>query len=139
MLIIGLDYDGTCVTHSYPEVGQEIGAPYWIKKFIEHGAKIVLNTMRDGVQLDQAVDWCHKHGIKLYGVNKNPDQTSWTTSPKIYAHLYIDDAAYGCPLVHPDPGFGRPYVDWDVVGPDILRRYLYIDEIEEKIKEDKAK
>src|SRR5690242_12547436 len=121
MMVIAVDFDGTCVTHSYPEVGLEIGAPYWIKKWQEAGAKIVLWTMRDGVQLDQAVEWCHTHGIKLYGVNRNPTQDDWTSSPKAYAHLYVDDAAYGIPLVYPNPGFGRPYVDWEIVGLGVLK------------------
>ena len=41
---------------------------------------------------------------------------SWTTSPKAYCELYIDDAGLGIPLIYP---FGksqknqhRPYVDW---------------------------
>ena len=38
----------------------------------------------------------------------------WTTSPKAFAHVYIDDAAYGCPLLHP-PGFHRPCVNWAAI------------------------
>ena len=37
-------------------------------------------------------------GIEFFGVNCNPAQASWTTSPKIYSHVYVDDAAAGCPL-----------------------------------------
>ena len=46
-----------------------------------------------------AVNWFKKNDIPLYGINENPDQSSWTTSPKPYCHIYIDDAALGCPLI----------------------------------------
>lgn len=38
-----------------------------------------------------------------------------TSSPKVHADLYIDDAALGCPLIY-NPDFSdRPYVDWEKV------------------------
>ena len=59
-----------------------------------------------------AKDWFAFNNIYLYGANENPTQKSWTDSPKVYAHLYIDDAAMGCFLSY-DPNFhSRPYVDW---------------------------
>ncbi len=111
--ILGLDFDGTCVTHDYPKVGRDIGASVVLKKFIKNGWKICLNTMRSGDTLQEAVDWFEDTGIELYGINKNPDQHTWTKSTKVYAHLYIDDAALGCPLI--TPVLGRPYVDWKTV------------------------
>ena len=34
--------------------------------------------------------------------------------PKIYANIYIDDAALGTPLKYDEDGtISRPYVDWD--------------------------
>ena len=69
--------------------------------------------MRSGEKLQEAVDYINSQGVDLYGVNKNPTQTNWTDSPKAYGHLYIDDAALGCPLVV--PSVGRPFVDWSGV------------------------
>ena len=117
-IVIAVDFDGTCVTHEYPNIGRDIGAVQTLKKLIDNGCKIVLNTMRSGVELDEAVNWFKQNGIELFGVNNNPEQISWTTSPKVYAQIYIDDAAIGCPLI-----FGlhsRPYVDW--VG---VERFLF--------------
>ena len=65
--------------------------------------------MRSGEELGEAVEWCEGHGIELYGVNTNPLQDQWTSSPKAYGQLYIDDAALGVPLLYDEP---RPYVDW---------------------------
>jgi hypothetical protein len=47
-------------------------------------------------------------------VGENPTQKEWTSSPKCYAHIYIDDAALGCPLVKGENG-ERDYVDWTAV------------------------
>jgi len=61
--------------------------------------------------LEDAVEWFNKNDIPLFGINDNPIQREWSRSPKIYANIYIDDAALGCPLrYHPDGQ--RPWVDW---------------------------
>lgn len=125
-MLIAIDFDGTIVDHLYPDVGDPVpGAIEWIKKFQEVGAKIILYTMRsdggsDGDVLSDAVKFCEDNEIELYGVNKNPTQSSWTKSPKVYAHVYIDDAAFGCPLKDSLRSGGRPYVDWDEVGPKVM-------------------
>jgi len=48
--------------------------------------------------------------IPLGAIQQNPEQHSWTTSPKAYCHNYIDDMALGCPLL--TENHSRPYVDW---------------------------
>jgi hypothetical protein len=62
--------------------------------------------------LTDAVNMIEEAGIKLYGVNNNKSQKSWSESPKVYGHLYIDDAALGCPLIYDISVHHRPYVDW---------------------------
>ena len=116
-MIIAVDFDGTCVTHEFPYVGKEIGAAEVLKELTDKGHKIILFTMRshqlDGAKeteefgygktepeklpsdgLQDAIDWFKKHDIPLFGVNENPTQKDWTSSPKPYAHIYIDDAAF---------------------------------------------
>ena len=121
-MIIAIDFDGTCVTHEYPRVGRDIGAAPVLRRIIRSGAKLILWTMRgrspDGETdyLQDAIDWFHRNEIPLWAVNSNPEQHSWTTSPKAYADLYIDDAALGCPLIRPAPNsLERAYVDWKAV------------------------
>ena len=48
--------------------------------------------------LQDAIDWFKENGIPLWGINENPNQKEWTSSPKIYANIYIDDTALGIPL-----------------------------------------
>ena len=116
-MIIAVDFDGTCVTHEYPEIGESIGAEKVLRALVENGHQLVLCTMRghkthEGRDLlQEAVDWFEKNGIELYGVNETPFQHTWTDSPKPYAHLYIDDAALGCPKMKSDIS-DRPYVNW---------------------------
>ena len=107
---IAVDFDGTCVKHAYPDVGEDMGAAPVLKMLADSGHELILWTVRSGDRLQDAVDWFARHDIELYGVNINPDQHRWTSSPKVYAELYIDDAALGIPLVI--PAKGRPYVDW---------------------------
>ena len=115
-MIIAVDFDGTIVEHAYPQIGADIPeAIEWLVKLQEAGARLILWTMRDGARLAEAVDYCRERGVEWWGINSNPTQGSWSGSPKQYAHLYIDDAGVGCPLVRPERR--RAYVDWSVVGP----------------------
>ena len=115
-MIIAVDFDGTCVTHEYPDVGKNIGAEIVLKALTDEGHGLILYTMRDhpadsGVQdpLQEAIDWFSQNDIPLFGVNENPTQKSWTTSPKPYANLYIDDAALGMLTIKLSK---RSFVDW---------------------------
>ena len=110
-MVIAIDFDGTCVTHEYPYMGSDIGAVPVLKELTDAGYHLVLNTMRSGKTEKEAVKWFKDNDIPLYGVNKNPDQKSWSASPKVYADLYIDDSALGVPLTS-SPTSTRPYVDW---------------------------
>lgn len=114
-MYIAVDFDGTCVTHEYPKVGKDIGAVPVLKKLVDSGHHIILNTMRSGKELVDAVQWFADNDIPLYGANENPTQKEWTLSPKVYAHLYIDDAALGCPLIKKFAVSSRPFVDWTAV------------------------
>ena len=114
-MYIAIDFDGTCVTHDYPRIGKDINAIDVLKKLVVNGHKLILNTMRSGKELDEAVNWFKENNIELFGINGNPTQKRWTDSPKVYAHMYIDDAALGCPLKLDLSLSNRPFVDWEVV------------------------
>jgi len=134
-LIIAVDFDGTIVKHEYPEIGESVPYAFEVlKELVNRGHKLILFTMRSNKPyiekikmidlvtnkemfkiverntLQEAIDFCSKNGIHFYGINSNPTQKLWTKSPKAYAHIYIDDAALGCPLIYDK--HSRPYVDW---------------------------
>ena len=134
-MYICIDFDGTCVAHEFPKVGRDIGAVPVLKELVEKGHKLILFTMRSdrteskdtgsseiqdvtGNFLSDAIDWFNRNNIPLYGIQTNPTQSKWTKSPKAYAHLYIDDAALGCPLKSGRP----PYVDWVKVRKLLLKQ-----------------
>lgn len=124
MLKIAIDFDGTIVEHEYPDVGTPIPmALDYMHEFEKLGASLILWTMRDGKELDDAVEYCNYNGIFFKGVNAGIGDRSWTTSPKAHANIYIDDAAFGCPLNFSKVAHGkRPYVDWSIVGPEVVKR-----------------
>ena len=129
--IIAVDFDGTCVTHEFPKIGKEVpSAVRVLKRLVDSNCKIILYTMRadrhkenptktegifdvTGNFLSDAVKWFIDRKIPLYGINENPTQKEWTTSPKVFANYYIDDMALGVPLIYPNGE--RPFVDWDKI------------------------
>lgn len=93
-MIIAVDFDGTIVKHKYPEIGKEL--PYAIetlKLFQEKGHKLILWTYRSGKELEKAIEFCEKRGLKFHAVNNNFEGEEFdnTYSRKILADIYIDD------------------------------------------------
>ena len=72
--------------------------------------KVVTTDKYNKSLLEEAEDWFKANGIELFDSNINKTQRTWTYSPKVYANLYIDDAALGIPLIEEEGS--RPYVDW---------------------------
>lgn len=113
--IIAIDFDGTCVEHEYPSVGLDVdGAVETLQSLTKAGHRLILFTMRSGERLEAAVKWFKSRKIELWGVNENPEQSEWTSSPKVHADIYIDDSALGCPIMFID-GVRRPVVNWSKV------------------------
>lgn len=114
---IVIDFDGTCVTHEYPAIGRDIGATPVLCELVDAGHRLILFTMRSDNPkrgawlLRDAVKWFEEREIPLYGIQSNPSQQQWTSSPKVFGDIYIDDSALGCPLVYPEDG-KAPFVDW---------------------------
>ena len=127
----------TASTVRSKNIGKDIGAGHILRNLVDNGHNLILFTMRSdddngpseefpdehgGNYLSDAINWFKINNIRLYGIQKNPTQT-WTSSPKAYGQLYIDDAALGVPLKH-DSLSERPYVDWDIV-----KCYLHVKNI----------
>jgi ABC-type xylose transport system substrate-binding protein len=115
-VVICVDFDGTCVTNEYPEIGKDVpNCIEVLKKLNEKKVNIILLTQRDGKKLTDAVEWFKKNDIKLYGINDNPSQSSWSKSRKVYADLYIDDRNLGCPITLHRSLSDKVFVDWKKV------------------------
>ena len=107
MMIIAVDFDGTIVTHEYPNIGKDIPfAIQTLKKLQEeYQLRLILWTVREGKELEEAVNYCRRKGLEFYAVNSNyPEETPEKKEPrKLKADLFIDDRNLG----------GLP--DWGVI------------------------
>ena len=123
--IVCVDFDGTCVMHEYPKIGEDIpNAVNVLKRLDENQVKLILWTIRSGEYLQEAVNWFIEREIVIWAVYKNPNQRFWSKSPKAYAPVYIDDAALGCPLKSMPDG-NRPFADWDEI-ERLLKKIDYL-------------
>jgi hypothetical protein len=136
---IALDFDGTCTTCSFPDIGQEIGATPVLKELVAHNHQLILYTTRvnyyDEIHkvyqghLDAAVAWFKEREIPLAGINTNPNQKDWCRSIKPSVQFFIDVAALGCPIVdvvRDDEGMiiELPYVDWVAMRKLLVQKQL---------------
>ena len=120
-LIIAVDFDATMAEEVYPEpgIGDPVpGAFHWVRRFREAGATLMLWTVRHGVLLEDAVAFLDDYDFKFDYINESP-VAHGNLGPKKHADIYIDDKAFGVPLMPSYMG-RRPCVDWEKVGPSVL-------------------
>lgn len=126
-MTIAIDFDGTIVEHRYPEIGPEI--PFAIdtlKMLINDRHRLILWSVREGVLLEEAVEYCRKRGVEFYAVNKDyPEEktTDRNFSRKLKVDLFIDDRNLG----------GIP--DWGTIYRMISEKKSYADIVREEMAE----
>lgn len=105
-MVIGIDFDGTCVRSAFPYVGETMpGCVETLHYFNQRGHKLILWTCREYAEyqginlLKQALNWFRHNKIELYAVNENPDvrQYCYPVSRKCHVDLIIDDHALFIP------------------------------------------
>ena len=95
-LPILVDFDSTMViTDKYPNiVGENKPCVDVMKKWIDGGVGIILWTVRDGKELDDAVEWCKEFNLVFDAINDNLPEIKemyGNNSRKISCDIYIDD------------------------------------------------
>ena len=71
MAIIAVDFDGTIVTHEYPNIGEELPfATETLRMLIRDHHRVILWSVREGKLLQDAIDWCRERGVEFYAVNQ---------------------------------------------------------------------
>ena len=128
-MTIAVDFDGTIVTHEYPQIGKEIPCAIQTLKMLQNdGHKLILWSVREGQLLEDAVQWCHERGLEFYAVNKDyPEedmQNNNRYSRKLKADLWIDDRNVG----------GLP--DWGIIYRIIKERKTYEAVLFEKLPQE---
>lgn len=107
MLTVAVDFDGTIVTHEYPKIGKDI--PFAIDTLIrlqkDFHVCLLLWTVREGVELDEAVAYCRTRGLEFNAINNNyyEEKKEDNMPRKLKADVFIDDRNIG----------GLP--DWGVI------------------------
>lgn len=118
-MIIAVDFDGTIVEHRYPQIGNELPfATSTLRMLAAEQHKLILWTVRRGKLLEDAVEWCRRHGVEFYAVNKNfPEEIidDGNCYGKINADIFIDDCNLG----------GIP--DWGVIYQMINEKKRWVD------------
>lgn len=133
-MIIAVDFDGTIVTHEYPKIGKEIPFAIDTLKRLQQNYEnqLVLWTVREGKELEEAVEYCRNRGLEFYAINSNyPEETKKSHEPrKLKADLFIDDRNLG----------GLP--DWGIIYRAIMSKKYYepfTNEIQQEYKLPKKK
>jgi hydroxymethylpyrimidine pyrophosphatase-like HAD family hydrolase len=117
-MIIAIDFDGTIVSHQYPDIGKAApGAAETIQYLYDKGYKLILWTCRYGSDLVDAVDFVHRlvPYVKWSGFNAPyVDAPFKSLGRKIYADFYIDDKSINIPMVEyeDEDGWLHRAVDW---------------------------
>lgn len=99
--IVGVDFDGTlAVTRgTYPKIQGPIQEVVdYVKSEQAAGAYLILITMREYDELQQAVEWCKEQGLRFDAVNDNLPQMKefFGNNPrKIFCNEYLDDTNIG--------------------------------------------
>ena len=127
-MTIAVDFDGTIVTHKYPNIGEEIPfAVDTLKMLRQDGHKLILWSVREGKLLDAAVQWCRDRGLEFYAVNRDyPEETTDNNpyfSRKLKADMFIDDRNLG----------GLP--DWGALYQVISQHQTWQDVIDEALSQ----
>lgn len=95
--VVAVDYDDTLIYENEIPNEQLISV---LKNFRKKGGKLILWTCRNGRKLHEAVVICAELGLFFDAVNCNVPESYYLFedghgSPKVFAHLYIDDKAQG--------------------------------------------
>ena len=98
-MIIAVDFDGTIVTHEYPKIGKELPFAIDTLKRLQQSPEyqLILWTVREGKELDEALEYCRNRGLEFYAVNSNyPEEEEEHHEPrKLKADLFLDDRNLG--------------------------------------------
>lgn len=113
---IAVDWDYTLTKCSSWESGEMVintEAFDVMKRWIrDYNVGFILDTMRHDEILKEPLETLERHGVKLYGLRKNPQQDKdGNTVPKAFAVFSIDDRNVNIPVKWYED-CTRPYVDW---------------------------
>lgn len=91
-VIFAIDFDGTIVEHTFPEIGKEKPlAITTLKTLQQRGNQIIIWTCRCEPYLTPITLWLKERGFTPDAINSNVIPVTAFAVPKILADVYIDD------------------------------------------------
>jgi len=98
-MIIAVDFDGTIVSHAFPDIGEvRPNCKNVLQRIRDAGHKIIIWTCRSnddwGDFLTPMKEWLDQNEIPYDAINENLTE-EFHPKPKIYYDLLIDDRALG--------------------------------------------
>jgi hypothetical protein len=90
--VLAIDLDGTVLEQRpFPDLGPPLpGIAEELEALQQAGWKIAIWTCRDESFYDQIQQFLTDNGVPFDYINENPFESP-STSPKIYADVYVDD------------------------------------------------
>jgi predicted mannosyl-3-phosphoglycerate phosphatase (HAD superfamily) len=134
-MTIYLDFDGTVVSHRYPEIGEyNKGCFEVLKKLQEAGHSVILNTSRIDFRngtIDEALFYLKKnnhqllHSIIDHTSSKlQPPEWSWE-SILLFEVMFIDDISKGIPLKKDENSTVFEMVNWQQLDKEFVENGIY--------------
>jgi len=93
-VVLCVDFDGCLCQHEFPRIGQIIQPAFdtLIKLQQQIRTRLILWTCREpGQGLEEAVQFCHEHGLDFDTVNEGWALMDGFALHKVIADFYIDD------------------------------------------------
>jgi hypothetical protein len=112
-LIFGIDFDGTVVENTFPQIGSPYpGAVETLKELHEQGHRIIIWTCRTGQTLEEMRSWLHNNAIHYDAINDDVKSTKiWLKgNRKVFADYYLDDRSW------------PPFTGWAAVHAQFVQR-----------------
>ncbi len=123
-IIIGVDFDGTIVSHAFPGIGEDLGGLFWLQTLKNMGCEFFLWTCRPGARLKEAEAWLEVRGYGevFASVNEKTPHCPIPDDPrKVFANIYVDDRGLGAPIKIYADGQKAPHFDWGKAGPALVK------------------
>lgn len=125
-MIVAVDFDGVLCENRFPDIGPpKYEVITLIRQLIYTGCEVVLWTVRNGAELDNAVVWCKDYELHFCAINAPAPSNAAeydgrypSQSRKIYADIYIDDHN----LEFVGSGYSKGYADMCRYIRTVIRR-----------------
>ncbi len=124
--VIAIDFDGTVVTHEYPNIGEDAGATEVLKELVRNRNKLILYTMRSGKLLDAAKSWFAERKFRCSPSMRTPSRADGPSRRRSMP-ISISTTATWAVRSRSSTAVRAPVADWVKIREQLVRDG-YLDE-----------